>query len=267
MDVAIIDPRELTDLEAVAVSVWWLGNAGFAINAAGRVVLVDPVIELEDDRDPVTSEIGLPLLAPLPIRARNIDRADVVLITHDDGDHLGPRTVPELIARTHAVFVGTERTVKKLRELGLGEERIRLARYHQRQRIGDIVITPTPACHQEERGHTQRGDCCGFVVRCAGVTLWHPDDTTLLDEHLQVRGVTVLLLPIAPHVLGVEGGIKVANACGARYVVPCHYGTYDSDVHWCTGDPEAVGAGIEDRDRRYHKLAIGERLLLPAGPP
>jgi len=263
--VAIIDPKELTDLEAVAVSVWWLGNAGFAINAAGRVVLVDPVIELRDDSDPVTSEIGLPLLTPLPIRARNIDRVDVVLITHDDGDHLAPRTVPELISRTRAVFVGTERTAKKLREYGLGEERIRVARYGQKLRVGDVLVTPTPANHQEEEGHTQRGDCCGFIMQAAGVTLWHPNDTSLLDEHLKVKGVTVLLLPIAPHVLGTEGAIKLANSSGARYVIPCHYGTYDSDVRWCTGDPGAVGAGIEDRDRRYHKLAIGERLLLPAG--
>ena len=262
---AIIDPKELTDLEAVAVSVWWLGNAGFAINAAGRVLLIDPVIEPKDDSDPVTSEIGLPLLAPLPIRARNIDRADVVLITHDDGDHLGPRTVPELISRTHGVFVGTERTARKLREYGLSDERIRVAHYQQKLRIGDILITPTPACHQEERGHTQRGDCCGFIVRAAGVTLWHPDDTTLLEEHLKVRDVTVLLAPIAPHVLGTEGAIRLANATRARYVIPCHYGTYDSDRVWCGGDPDAVGAGIEDRDRRYHKLAIGERLLLPAG--
>lgn len=261
---AIIDPKELVDLDAVAVSVWWLGNAGFAINAAGRVLLIDPVIEPKDDTDQVTSEIGLPLLAPLPIRARNIDRADVVLITHDDADHLAPRTVPELINRTHALFVGTERTANKLREYGLSDERIRVARYHQKLRIGDIVITPTPASHQEERGHTRRGDCCGFIMEAAGVTLWHPDDTVLLDEHLTVTDITVLLLPIAPHVLGTEGAVKLANSTRARYIIPCHYGTYDSNLYWCTGDPDAVGAGIEDRDRRYHKLQIGERLLLPA---
>ncbi|MCJ7751960.1 MAG: MBL fold metallo-hydrolase, partial [Armatimonadetes bacterium] len=110
----VIDPRELLDLDAVAVSVWWLGNAGFAINAAGSVILIDPLIELHDDTDPVTSEIGLPLLVPLPVRARNIDRADLVLLTHDHADHTGRRTIPELAQRTHALFVGTERTGHKL---------------------------------------------------------------------------------------------------------------------------------------------------------
>lgn len=262
---AIIDPEELTDLNAVAVSIWWLGNAGFAINAAGRVILIDPVIELQDDADPVTSEVGLPLLVPLPIRARNIDRADLVLITHDDGDHLAPRSTAELVERTRAVFVGTARTVRRLHDYDLPEERIRVVRYAQSLRVGDIGITPTPARHAEDEGHTKRGDCCGFIIRAAGLTFWHPNDTDLLDEHLKVTGIHVLLLPIAPHVLGTQGAIKLSNSTRAAHIIPCHYGTYDSDVFWCTGDPEAVRAGIEDADHRYHQLGVGERLLLPAG--
>ena len=261
---AVIDPKELMDLDAVAVTTWWLGNAGFAINAAGHLLLIDPVIELASDTDTVTSEIGLPLLVPLPIRARNIDRADLVLITHDDGDHLGPKSVPELINRTHALFVGTARTARKLRELGLPNDRMRVAHYGQPAHIGRVTVTPTPARHQESEGHTKRGDCCGFLIEAAGVTFWHPNDTDLLEEHLRVAGVDVLLLPIAPHVLGTEGGIRLAESTGAPYVIPCHYGTYDSDVFWCTGDPAAVKEGITDAARRYRQLGVGEKLALPA---
>jgi L-ascorbate metabolism protein UlaG (beta-lactamase superfamily) len=263
--VATIDPKVLTDLEAVAVTTWWLGNAGFAINAAGTLILIDPVIELADDRDPVTSEIGLPLLVPLPIRARNIDRCDLVLLTHDDGDHLAPRTVAELMVRTHALFVGTERTVRRLRKHGVPEQRLQVAQYGQPLHVGDVTITSTPANHQEADGHTKRGDCCGFIVHAAGVAFWHPNDTSLLDEHLKVRGIDVLLLPIAPHVLGTDGAIAVAESTGAPHIIPCHYGTYDSDVYWCTGDPAAVADGISDAKRRYHQLAVGESLILPAG--
>jgi L-ascorbate metabolism protein UlaG (beta-lactamase superfamily) len=262
--VQVIDPRELTDLDAVAVSIWWLGNAGFAINAAGKVIFIDPVIELQDDSDPVTSEIGLPLLVALPIRARSVDRADLVLITHDHGDHAAASSISELAARTRALFVGTERTAQKLGNLGVAQERIRMAHYGQPIRVGEIAVTPTPASHEEDVIHTQRGDCCGFLIKAAGLTIWHPGDTELLDEHLKVKGVDVLILPIAPHVLGTEGAAKLASITRARHIVPCHYGTYDSDLYWCTGDPEAVRAEIEDADRRYHTLAIGEKLVLPA---
>lgn len=258
-----IDPRELRDLEAVGVSIWWLGNAGFAINAAGQVILIDPVIELRDDTDSVTSEIGLPLLVPLPIRARSIDRADLALVTHDHGDHAGNRTIPELAARTHAVFVGTERTALKLRQLGVTDDRIRVARYGQPIRVGGITVTPTVARHEEDAIHTQRGDCCGFLIEVAGITIWNPGDSELLEEHLAVKGIDVLLLPVAPHVFGTEGAVRLANSTRARHIIPCHYGTYDSDLYWCTGDSAAVRRRIENADGRYHELAIGEKLVIP----
>ncbi|MFB3883028.1 MAG: MBL fold metallo-hydrolase [Armatimonadota bacterium] len=260
----MIDPKELMDLDAVAVSVWWLGNAGFAINAAGTVILIDPVIELLDDADPVTSEIGLPLLVPLPIRARNLDRVDLVLITHDHSDHVGPRTIAELSARTHALFVGTERTSRRLRQFGIPEARLRTARYQQPVRVGGATVIPTPARHEEDVIHTQRGDCCGFLVRVAGVQLWDTGDTELLDDHLKVSHPDVLMLPVAQHIIGTEDAARLASATHARHIIPCHYGTFDSDLYWCAGDPVPLSTRIEDARRRYHALPIGEKLVIPA---
>jgi len=259
----VVDLAELEDADAKGLTVWWLGNAGFAINWAGRVIFMDPVIEVEDESDPLMSEIGLRLRGPLPLRASHVTRADLILLTHDDGDHTGPKTTPELIARTAATFAGTERTARKLREHGLSEGRIRLARYGEAIQFGDLTVVPTPARHQESQGHTVRGECCGFIVRGPGLSLWHPDDTDLLEEHLQIRGIDLLLLPIAPHVLGTQGSIALAASCRAQHIIPCHYGTYDSDEYWCTGDPEAVRAGVENAAERYHMLAIGDRFALP----
>jgi L-ascorbate metabolism protein UlaG (beta-lactamase superfamily) len=260
----MIDPKELMDLDAVAVSVWWLGNAGFAINAAGTVIVIDPVIELQHDTDPVTSEIGLPLLVPLPVRARNIDRADLILVSHDHGDHAGRRSLPELAQRTKALFLGTERTAFKLRQFGISEDRLRTARYDQPVRVGGTTVIPTVAKHEEDAIHTQRGDCCGFLVNVAGVSLWHPGDTEVLDEHLTIKDLDVLMLPIAPHTLGTEGAVRLANATRARHIIPCHYGTFDSDLYWCAGDPAELTTKIEDAQRRYHVLAVGDKLVIPA---
>jgi len=261
---AVIDPKELMDLDAVAVSVWWLGNAGFAVNAAGSVILIDPLIELQNDTDPVTSEIGLPLLVPLPVRARNIDRVDLVLVTHDHADHAGERTLPEVAERTHALFVGTARTGLTLRHYGIADTRIRTARYGQPIRVGGITVTPTVSRHEEDLIHTQRGDCCGFLIESAGVRLWHTGDSELLDEHLKLKDIDVLMLPIAPHVTNLEDAARLANVTKARHIVPCHYGTFDSDLYWATGDPASLSTRIESAQRRYHALAIGEKLVIPA---
>ncbi len=260
----MIDPKELMDLDAVAVSIWWLGNAGFAINAAGTVILIDPVIELMENTDTVTSEIGLPLLVPLPIRARSLDRVDLVLITHDHSDHVGPHTIAELTTRTHALFVGTERTMRRLRQFGIPEARLRNALYNQHVRVGGATIIPTPAKHEEDIIHTQRGDCCGFLIRVAGVAIWDTGDTEVLEEHLKIAHPDVMMLPVAPHVMSANDAVRVANATRARHIIPYHYGTFDSDLYWCIGDPRPLSARIEDAKCRYHVLAIGEKLTIPA---
>ncbi|HUU54704.1 MAG TPA: MBL fold metallo-hydrolase [Armatimonadota bacterium] len=254
---------DLHDPNSRHLTIWWLGNAGFAINWAGAVIFIDPIIEPKNGDEPMVSEIDLPLRGPLPLRARQVERADLILLTHDDGDHTGPRTTPELIARTSATFVGTDRTWRKLRDYALPPERFLLAEYARPLQAAGFTITPTPARHQEDEGHTVRGDCCGFILERAGIRLWHPDDTDLLEEHLAVKDIDVLLLPIAPHVLATAGSIRLADSTRAPHIIPCHYGTYDSDQYWCTGDPEAVCAGIEDAAERYHHLAIGEKLSLP----
>jgi L-ascorbate metabolism protein UlaG (beta-lactamase superfamily) len=258
----VVGLAELENPTAHDLSLWWLGNAGFAMNWGGTVIFIDPIIELQGD-DQSVSEIGLPLRGPLPMRARDVSRADLMLLTHDDGDHTGPLTTPQLIRRTNAKFVGTARTQRKLKECELPPDRFLIAEYGRTIETNGLTVVPTPARHQEDEGHTVRGDCCGFILERDGLTLWHPNDTDLLAEHLEVRNIDVLLLPIAPHVLGTEGAARLGNSTGARHIIPCHYGTYVSDVYWCTGDPEAVAAGIEEAATRVHMLAIGEKLIVP----
>jgi L-ascorbate metabolism protein UlaG (beta-lactamase superfamily) len=259
---------DLHDPAARGVTLWWLGNGGFAINWAGRVVFIDPIIEPKGNADPTISEIDLPLRGPLPLRATEVTRADLVLLSHDHGDHMGPRTTPELAARTEALFVSTEPAVGTLREYGIEADRVRIARYDEPMQVGDMTIIPTVARHAEPEspafaGDGVSGECCGFILRAGGLTLWHPCDTDCLEAHLEVTDVDVLLLPIAPHNLGIAGSIRIAESTGARHLIPCHYGTYDSDVFWCVGDPEAVASGIEEAEGRYHVLAIGEKFVVP----
>ena len=260
--------EELHDSAATGVSLWWLGNAGMAINWCGRVIFIDPIIEPRDDVNPMVSEIGLPLRGPLPLRAREVERADLVLLSHAHDDHTGPRTTPELAARTDALFVSTRPAIPTLRTYGIGDDRLITARYNEPFEVKGITITPTVARHAEPTspacpGDGVRGECCGFILRADELTLWHPCDTDLLDEHLEITGIDVMLLPVAPHNLGTEDSIRLSKTTGARHLIPCHYGTYNSEVFWCVGDPYAVEAGIEDAPSRYHILAIGERFMVP----
>ncbi len=252
---------------SATTSLWWLGGAGFLINARGALLAIDPAISLEPG-SPDRSEIGLRLLVPHPVDAARIPRLDLVLYTHADVDHLAPITARALI-RTGATFVGPAPVVGKLRKLGIGEDHLRLVRPGDRFSFHGIDVEVTRAEHAWQVQDPARygspfgpDDCGGYLVQTPDGTIWHPGDTILLPEHLQVRGVDVLLLDISrgDFHLGPRDAAALANALGAPHVIPHHYGCYDApDVGAVNGDPAEVAALIDDGARRVHVLAPGER--------
>jgi L-ascorbate metabolism protein UlaG (beta-lactamase superfamily) len=69
--------------------VTWLGMAGVLLNVRGTILLIDPLISLVEVDGQLRSEAGYTLRVPLPIQARQIPRADLVMVTHADEDQTG----------------------------------------------------------------------------------------------------------------------------------------------------------------------------------
>ena len=254
---------------------WWLTNAGFLINARGTLVMVDPAISLSDEEREV-SETGHRLLVPLPIQAQGVSRLDICLYTHADYDHFAPATARTLIP-TGALFVGPPPVAVELEKLGVPAERIRVARAGERAAVGPVTVAVTPADHPWQiRDPARFGppwkpeECCGYLVSTPDGAIWHPGDTRLMDEHIEMRGVDVLLLDASrnEYHLGVENAVRLANASDARHIIPHHYGTYlhtDPSPHNpYNGDPAELAPRIRDSVHRFHVLAPGERFALTA---
>ena len=248
-------------------SLWWLGGAGFLVNSHGTLLAIDPAISLEpgtSDR----SEVGFRLLVDLPLRASEVPHLDVVLYTHTDVDHLAPVTARELI-RTAAAWVGPQPVIARLRELGVAGARPRVVKAGDRPRFGAVELETTRADHAWQVLDPARygpafgpDDCCGFLVHTPEGTIWCTGDTSLLPEHLQTPGVDVLLLDVSrgDFHLGPENGAVLANTLGSPYIIPHHFGCYDSpDFGAVNGDPSEVAAMIRDGARRVRILAPGER--------
>jgi len=263
--------------EAFAVSsdtaLWWLTNAGFLINSRGSLLMIDPAIMLAPGSTE-TSETGHRLLVELPITASRAPRLDAVLYTHGDYDHFAPASAQEL-ARTGALFVGPPPVAARLQELGLPEERVRVARPGDVLAIGEVSVTPTPAEHPWQLRDPAkfgapwgREDCCGYVVATPDGVIFHPGDTRLMEEHLQLQGVDVLLLDVSrnQYHLGVADAARLAETLGAPHIIPHHYGSYDAPEAAAhnpyNGDPAEVRSRIRDAEQRFHVLAPGERFVV-----
>ncbi len=254
-------------------ALYWLGSAGFFINGRGSLLLIDPHITM---MAPGRIEGGWRLLIDLPIEAAAIPRLDAVLYTHSDGDHLARRSAQALLP-TGARYFGPPPALKVLRDLGVPEERLQAVAYGEQFQVGAVAVTPTPADHPHQLRDPARlgppfgpGDCCGYLLATADGSIWYPGDTRLMPEHLQMRGVDVLLTDVSRDEwhLGVESSARLANAVGAPHLIAYHYGTYDAPRGTAfNGDPDEVASKVHDAERRFHRLAPGEQFVVRRAAP
>src|SRR5919106_786204 len=134
-----------------AVALWWLGQASFAVKAAGTIVYVDPYLQLSKSR-----------LTPSPFAPEAVDNADLVLLTHDHLDHVDPLALPGIAkASPKARFVAPRPIAKRVAELVGGESRVVPAVADEALKLGAAEVLPVPAAHEQlellEDGYTHLG--------------------------------------------------------------------------------------------------------------
>ncbi|MDR0400658.1 MAG: MBL fold metallo-hydrolase [Treponema sp.] len=260
---------------------FWLGQAGFMLNARGIILLLDPLL-ITRAGDPVLSETGSEMFAPWPIEAEQIPRTDAVLYTHTDDDHLGPETA-KILMKLDPVFIGTPYCRDRLQELGASPVRClsgvplctsKRGKNGNTFDIGEVVIEILPADHPWQLLDPDAygrvfgpEDCCGFRVTTMDGVFVFPGDTRLMKHHIEMQGVAVLALDVSqdPYHLGLQGAAVLTKHLKDSLLIPYHYGTFRSDSPAHSGDPEEVLGGIEDGLRRGRILAPGQPLILREG--
>lgn len=219
---------------AGAVAFWWLGQASFVLKGAGTVVYVDPYLRLSDRR-----------LSPPPFAPTAVSNADLVLLTHDHGDHVDPETLPGLAAASPgARFVAPRPIAERVAGLVGGAARVVPAIADEAitldVRGARIEIRPVPARHEEFDLTSQGYPYLGYSVQLNGVCIHHSGDTIPYEgqvERVRAHGVDVALLPINGRDFyrtraGTIGNFDYREAAefavriGATVAIPMHYGMF-----------------------------------------
>ena len=209
----------------IGLTIWWLGNAGFVINCDDFIIFIDPVASFRMARRYKQRFIQL---QDLPLKAEEMKKADLVLLTHSDDDHSDPWTL-KYLEKAKPIFVIPEEIKPMLEGLDITEDtrirRLSVKDYNTRIKFNQVNVIPIKALH-----HTINP--CGYIIEARKGTIYLPGDTELLKEHLHLKtalnleSIDLLLLPINPTNIGLPGAAKLANALEPRYVVPMHYGMY-----------------------------------------
>lgn len=206
------------------MKITWLGHSALRIEGS-RTVFVDPFLS------------GNPKAALQP---QAIERADVVAVSHDHGDHLGDSFA--ICQRTGATLVALFEIALAAQEKKIKAEGINIG---GTARVAGVEISLVPAFHSAGRG----GTAAGLVIAMDGRTVYHAGDTGLTLEMRLIGEMyrpDIAFLPIDGYYnMSPRLAAKAVELLGVPRVVPIHYGTFPHIQSSPQEFQERVGAGSQ----------------------
>ncbi|HDZ36282.1 MAG TPA: metal-dependent hydrolase [Thermococcus sp.] len=208
------------------VKVKFLGHAAFLIEGSKKI-LIDPFLT------------GNPKAAAKPEELE----ADLILVTHAHGDHIGDAI--EIAKRTGAKIVAMYDIANYIGEQGNVEV---VGMNYGPTEIDGVGIVQVPAWHSSSDGKYGIGNACGYIIELDGVKIYHAGDTFVFKDmelFAELYGpIDVALLPIGGHfTMGVKEAAKAVEFLKPKKVVPMHYNTWPP----IAADPEEFKRLVGDR--------------------
>jgi L-ascorbate metabolism protein UlaG (beta-lactamase superfamily) len=241
--IALNDRHDIVqDMEAANVEdglrLWWFGGPSYALKSARSIVYVDPYHSGPRADDPQ----GFIRAIPNYLLPQDINRADLVLSTHDHADHCDPATLDPIAERTQSLFAVAPSSAELMRGWGFDMDRVRPMAPGSTLRHGDITLTSFASYDWEDEG------AAIFILEAGGKTVLIGGDT-LYTETLADIGrrynIDLAVLALArnrrdiidqPLYLTPEELAQAAQLLGAKRVLPIHW---DIWLSW-QEDPKLV---------------------------
>lgn len=183
----------------------WLGHAGLRLTGS-KVVFIDPFLS------------GNPAAA---VSLASVGQADVVVVTHDHGDHLGDGYA--ICQNTGATFVSFYEIAEAAAAQGIKAEMMNVGGTVD---VNGVVVSMVPAFHTGGLG----GTAVGVVVEMDGKKVYHAGDTGLTKE-MELIGEMytpdIAFLPIDGRFnMTPRLAAKAVELLGVAKAVPIHYDTF-----------------------------------------
>ncbi len=253
-------PSKWSDNE---LTVCWLGHTSVLINFCGITVLTDPVLGTR-----IGISLGLGTAGPKryvspALRVNELPPIDVLLLSHAHMDHMDLPTLRHLPSSTFTVSAKVTNDVlasawlTSVTELGWND-RASFCNTKGKLDIEAIEVKHWGARwpSEVERGYN------GYVLRREGKALLFAGDTAKTPHVAEARSrgpFEAAIMPIGAYRPWIwnhctpEEALAMANAAGAKYIVPVHHQTFK-----LSDEPmdEPIGRLAEALDGERERLAV-----------
>jgi len=186
------------------LEITYLGHSAVKLKGT-KTVFIDPFLS------------GNPKAAISP---EKITAADVVIVTHHHGDHLGDAYA--IAKKTGAVIVAIHEIVVEASSHGIATEGMN---------IGGTVDARGVKVHMVTALHSaEKGNAAGVIVEIDGKKIYHAGDTGLTYDMRLIGEFfrpDLSFLPIGDrYTMGPASAAKAVEFIRSKKIIPIHYGTF-----------------------------------------
>lgn len=189
------------------LGITFIGHGTLMLEFNGKVIHVDPVSWYAD-------------YATMP-------KADLILITHEHGDHLDPKALDALKQESTRIIL-TENCTEKYKGTDImrnGDTKV----------FGTITVEAVPAYnikHVRSEGapYHPKGRGNGYVIRFADKKVYIAGDTENIPEMADLKDIDIAFLPMnLPYTMTPEMCAAAARLFHPKVLYPYHFGETDTN--------------------------------------
>ena len=155
--------------------------------------------------------------------ATEFPKADVILITHEHGDHVDPEAIAALTGQQTVLILNE----KSQAQIGRGEA---MHNGESRELPGGIKLEAVPAYNTtsgREMFHP-KGNGNGYVLSIENLRIYVAGDTEDIPEMAELKNIDVAFLPVnQPYTMTPEQCIAAAKVIQPKVLIPYHFGHTD----------------------------------------
>jgi L-ascorbate metabolism protein UlaG (beta-lactamase superfamily) len=251
----------------------WIGHSTVLINFFGVTILTDPVLFPRIGIRLPGFTIGPKRFTAPALQFHQLPQIDVIVLSHAHFDHLDLRTLRCFDESTRVITARATRDLLKrthfssITELEWGQSR------SLSTAAGEVEITAFAVKHWGARTQrdTHRG-YNGYLIERRGHRIIFAGDTAMTENFTELGrhgAIDVVIMSIGAYNPWIqshctpEQAVQMANAAGARFIVPVHHQTFRLSFEPFCEPIERFETALSKTPERIALREIGQTFVLP----